>query len=326
MMLSFIIPVYNVEKYLPACIDSIVNQGVKDSQYEVILVDDGSKDASGQICDEYAIKYPNVISLHQENAGVSSARNFGIRCAKGKYIAFVDADDLIEKDSVCRILEWSGETDADVCFMQGVKFYSDGSEILLDKPLNRERIRNKSPEEVLDYLSTQSKYPGSACVKIFQREFINQKNVSFPCDKRHGEDLAFMRCVLLNAESFDFLDGPYYRYRQDRDDSCTHTISEKSFFEYFGFITESIQECGMQQNDKGRYFMSFVAYEYLVSLLMVSAVSKDRKKEAYALLKKYKWVLKQSRVRIVYLTYYLCSLFGLRVTSNILAVYKKKHR
>lgn len=326
ILLSFVVPVYNVDKYLPACIDSIVLQGEDASAYEVILVDDGSEDTSGQVCDNYAQRYPNVVVLHKANGGVSSARNHGMQYATGKYLAFVDADDLIEKGSLSGIIEWIRKTDSDLCFLRGVKFFADAPDVLVDQPLDMERIRNKSPEEVLGYLSTQSKYPGSACMKLFRRDFVIQNNLMFPCDRRHGEDLAFMRDALLNAASFDALDGPYYRYRQDREDSCTHSISDKSFFDFFRFITDSICVCEGTKSEKTRYFMSFVAYEYLVSLLMYGSISQKGKKDAYALLKEYKWVLKYARSKTVYLSYYLCSLVGFRLASGILAVYKRLHR
>lgn len=326
MMISFIIPVYNVKNYVSECIESITSQITNDFEVEIILVDDGSTDGSGVLCDNFAQRYKNIIVLHKENGGVSSARNLGMQYATGKYIAFVDADDIIEKNSVCKVIEWISSTDVDVCFMQGMKFYEDASEIYLDEPLLRERVQNKSAVEVIDYLSTQSKYPGSACTKLFRREFIEQYDIFFPCGRQHGEDLNFVRKALLNAKTFDVLSFTYYKYRQNRKDSSTHSLNDKSFFEYFQFIKESIEDCSACEDKKGRYFMSFVAYEYLILLWMVGLISNKEKKEAYALLVEYRWVLKLSRVNSVYITYYLCRIFGLRITSTILAIYKKIHK
>ena len=96
MLISIIVPVYNVEPYLNKCLDSIVNQTYK--KLEIILIDDGSTDNSGLICDEYASKDNRIIVVHQKNKGLSAARNVGLNIAKGDYIAFVDSDDFIEKD------------------------------------------------------------------------------------------------------------------------------------------------------------------------------------------------------------------------------------
>ena len=96
MLVSIIVPIYNGEVYLKDCLESILNQTYKET--EIILVDDGSTDASRKICDLYAQKYKNVISLYQENSGVSKARNLGLNCAKGEYIYFCDSDDILHQD------------------------------------------------------------------------------------------------------------------------------------------------------------------------------------------------------------------------------------
>ena len=94
--LSFIVPIYNVEQYLRKCVDSLLAQDVPSSEYEVILVDDGSPDACPQICDEYAAACEDIRVIHRENGGLSAARNSGIEIAKGKYVCFVDSDDYWE--------------------------------------------------------------------------------------------------------------------------------------------------------------------------------------------------------------------------------------
>ena len=101
VQLSFIIPVYNVEAYLIECVESIISQ-IEDN-CEVILVNDGSTDNSGKICDEYALNYAFINVIHKENGGLSSARNAGLKCAKGEYIAFIDSDDRIASNSVKQI-------------------------------------------------------------------------------------------------------------------------------------------------------------------------------------------------------------------------------
>lgn len=100
MTFSIIIPVYNVEKYLNECVDSVLNQ--KNVDYEIILVDDGSTDNSGQICDEYLKKHSNVSVIHKVNGGLSDARNAGLESAEGDYILFVDSDDKIEENSLSK--------------------------------------------------------------------------------------------------------------------------------------------------------------------------------------------------------------------------------
>ena len=121
--ISVIVPVYNVEKYLRKCIESILNQTFR--EFELILVDDGSTDSSGKICDEYALKDSRIKVIHKENGGASSARNAGLDVAKGEYIGFVDSDDWIEMDmygELYRLIK-ENNTDISVCGINNIKRY-----------------------------------------------------------------------------------------------------------------------------------------------------------------------------------------------------------
>ena len=112
MKVSVIIPVYNVEQYLKVCLDSILCQDFSD--YEILLIDDGSKDSSPAICDEYAQKYSHVQVIHQENKGQGGARNTGIRAAKGEFLLFVDSDDSLKSGALRAVYEAAAAQDADV--------------------------------------------------------------------------------------------------------------------------------------------------------------------------------------------------------------------
>lgn len=324
ILLSFVLPVYNVEKYLGECIESILSQ-ITD-ECEIILVDDGSIDSSGEICDDYASKYNQIRAFHKKNTGVANTRNQGLRNATGKYVTFVDSDDIIEGTAVEKLLAWSRENDVDMCFLNGVKWYSDLKEEPLDEPFNREKIRNKKPDDVLRYLSTRSKYPGSACTKLFRREFLLDFNIHFPSNRKHGEDLTFVRQALLNAKTFDYLPFAYYKYRLIRKDSATHSINNVSFFELFKFVVESVEECNNIKDmspQKSESFMSFVAYEYSIILWHSQFVSKDRKKEANQMLNDYKWVLKYSKIPSVNKIAVISKFLGIRLTAKILYIYMK---
>ena len=98
MILSIVVPVYNVKQYLPKCLESLLDQDLGKDEYEIVLVDDGSTDESGEICDEFALKEGNVKVIHQKNQGLSVARNVGTQVAEGKYIQYVDSDDYLHPD------------------------------------------------------------------------------------------------------------------------------------------------------------------------------------------------------------------------------------
>ena len=114
MLISYIVPVYNVEPYLERCLISIEHQGLQQDEYEIILIDDGSTDSSLQVCERFSKMRPNVIVRSQQNSGVSSARNVGIAVASGKWICFVDSDDYLNIDAISSVLQLSEETDADM--------------------------------------------------------------------------------------------------------------------------------------------------------------------------------------------------------------------
>lgn len=103
-LISIIVPVYNVEDYLPTCLDSLLRQGIEKEQYEVILVNDGSKDSSGTICKDYVAQHTNFFLLNQENLGVAAARNHGLDFAHGEYVVFVDSDDYLADDGLRRLV------------------------------------------------------------------------------------------------------------------------------------------------------------------------------------------------------------------------------
>ncbi len=322
--LSFILPVYNVQAYLAECVESIIGQ--IEEGCEVILVNDGSTDNSGKICDEYALKYPFVKVIHKENGGLSSARNAGLERAKGEYVAFVDSDDKIAANSVKEISKRINERGFDVCFMQGIKFYPDGEQEDLGDGIYQAGIENRNAVEALAFLSSRPKYPGSACTKIFKRCFLENNDLHFPYDRRYSEDLGFIFDCFLKAEEFDCLDVPYYEYRQNREGSITNTFSLKKFKDLSLFVVESLDKACANNKPKGKkekHALSFVAYEYSILLWHLHRFAGEEYKEAYKFLKEYKFVLKYGSHKKLKIIKWFARFLGLRATSKILNIYKK---
>ena len=123
LFISIIVPVYKVEKYLEKCIQSILNQTYK--EFELLLVDDGSPDRCPELCDFYAAQYDNVIALHKSNGGLSDARNYGLKYAKGNFITFVDSDDYISPDYLETLVALKTSYDADICVGGICVFYEE---------------------------------------------------------------------------------------------------------------------------------------------------------------------------------------------------------
>ena len=325
-LLSIIVPVYNVEGYLQECIESMIQTDME--QVEIILVDDGSKDSSGEICDELSERYLCVRCIHKENEGVSRTRNIGLNEAKGRYIAFVDADDRLAKGSVSAALQWTVDADADICFMQAIKFYPDGVKTDLGDKITREGVCGKEKADVFRYLCTRPKYPGSACTKLFKRDFLTENNLIFPAGRTHGEDLTFVLECLLVANVFDVLDIPYYEYRQVRLGSASHTVTEKAFWQLSMFVSRFSSR--LIRNNKAvdeiaGYAMSFVAYEYMVLLLWYESLRKKNGSEGSVLrkyLKEQRWVMKYAKSRVGTLGYCCMNILGFDLTAWLIGIIK----
>ncbi|MBQ0108398.1 MAG: glycosyltransferase family 2 protein, partial [Phascolarctobacterium sp.] len=194
-MLSVIVPVYKVEKYLPKCVDSIINQTYKD--LEIILVDDGSPDNCPAICDEYAKKDSRIKVIHQENGGLCSARNTGIENAEGDFISFIDSDDWIEINMFEEALDYLHKHDLDVVCCD-TKVIKGNREIF--RPRYRTNMIFNGQEGLNEILA--GTLDNSACNKIYKRICIG--NVRFPLG-RHYEDVATTYLVLANAKKVGFL-------------------------------------------------------------------------------------------------------------------------
>ena len=266
MKVNILLSTYNGEQYLKEQVKSIQDQTYRD--WQLLIRDDGSTDGSGLICDDFSEKNTNVRVLHQKNSGHSAARNAGLKMAVGEYVSFIDSDDYIGQGCVKEILNWIKTTDADICFMEGYKLFSDGTTESLGDEIDRSQILGRSQEEVFQHLATRPKYPGSACTKLFRREFLMENDLKFPIDLTHAEDLTLCLNCLLKAERFDALPCPFYYYRQNREGSMTSKISGSSFHGLSKFVSnfaDSLTDKQRKPHTKiTGYAMAFVAYEYSI--------------------------------------------------------------
>lgn len=218
MKISVIVPVYNVETYLPQCINSIVNQLF--THLEIILVNDGSTDGTGKICDDFAAKDPRITVIHQKNGGVSIARNVGSEAATGEYITFVDSDDWLEAEMYERmVMELKKNPHLDMIMCDTVLVSDDL------KKKSSEFIRNGyySKSEIIaelypTLLVTEdfSKIPVvSACSCLVRRSILIKNKIRFDSSLKFCEDYLFMAEIMVQVQSFFYLKGDFsYNYRQ----------------------------------------------------------------------------------------------------------------
>ncbi len=211
-VLSLIIPVYNVEHYLKRCLDSVLAQTY--NNFECILVDDGSKDSSGEICDSYAQKYPLFKVIHKINGGVSSARNLGIDHAAGTYIAFCDSDDELGSQYISSLANEDEQFDLVITGVKNIE--TDGRVHFGVKPVDRciEQISEKSICDMIINRSINSIYS-----KRYRIDIIEKYGLRFDSRYSLGEDTMFNALYLNHCNSIQyrsFCEYHYYRYETDR--------------------------------------------------------------------------------------------------------------
>jgi len=203
-LISIIVPVYNVEKYLKQCIETIQSQTYKN--LEIILVDDGSPDNSGKICDEYAEQDSRIKVIHKENGGVSSARNLGLEKATGEFIAFIDADDYISADYCEKLLTTLKQENADCVACGYNRVYDNKTEEIISKePYS---LDNKAFLEKILFVQNGL---GFCHMKIWQKSVI--ANIKFDEKLKVGEDALFNIQASTNIKKFYMLNEALYNYR-----------------------------------------------------------------------------------------------------------------
>ena len=221
-LISVIVPIYNIDSYLRRCLDSIINQTYKN--LEIILIDDGSIDTSGKICDEYAIKDSRIKVVHESNKGVSSARNTGLNLAKGFYISFVDGDDWISPKMYEILYKNAIEYNSDISCCGLAQIQKNGEMTTLADNL----LKIYSKDELIsgffyDPIIKETMY--GPCNKIIKKEILN--NIRFDERFAIGEDLLFLFECLMQVNSVILDNQPLYHYIKRENSATTAAFSEK---------------------------------------------------------------------------------------------------
>lgn len=243
-LISIVVPVYKVEKYLNKCLESLTNQTLEN--VEIILVDDGSPDSCPQICDEWAKKDRRIKVIHKQNGGVGSARNVGIDFSSGKYVGFIDPDDDVDHTMFEKLYSAAEQNDADMV-MCGFKYrFEDGSE----KPFNEINLTKVDANNILKYYlksGTEIKKDGiytenimgSVCRTLLKKSFINDARFS---NFIVAEDLMFLMNLITPTTKISIVNEQLYTYLQ-RGTSVIHTFSKEKMeqrYKAFKLILENV--------------------------------------------------------------------------------------
>lgn len=321
---SIIIPVYNVEKYLRQCIDSVLNQKLNNA--EIILVDDGSPDNCPAICDEYANKYAEVRVLHKKNGGLSSARNAGIQAAKGEYLIFMDSDDWWNPEICVNDLlsEVQRHNDVEMFLFTSYDFVEGQGLFKRNEHHNLKCIRTDTVKNYYQDLLNNGNLEVSACTKIIKRSFLINHELYFK-EGLLSEDNQWMLRMLRKLQSVHILDEPLYICRTTRQDSITHTIKKKNIADLLTIVNESIEY--YKDDEKNCEIKSlelcYASYLWFSALGLSAKLNKAERKEVKELFKKTRSVCAYSNSKKTKLCNWVLKIVGFDLTTSILGMYIK---
>lgn len=272
-MISFIVPVYNSEEYLKACICSIQNCSI-DS--EIILVDDGSTDSSGLLCAELVQKNTNIKYYRKENGGAASARNAGIQYASGQYIVFVDSDDTLDSkwaDSFTAV----GHRDTDL-YVYGMAFdYYDGDTSVRTEILSNKYSGIVSTKEIEDSFAEffENNTLSSACNKVFRRDIIEKYSIRYNEKMNLYEDLGFVLQYLSHSNSVFFIPAILYHYRLSIDNGHYRTRTSNMRDVLYNLDRLSLSFCSFSNSGTVHSVLSNLYIDTLMSSLMLNSYEDD---------------------------------------------------
>lgn len=289
---SIIVPVYNAEKYISTCLDSIINQTLK--EIEIIVINDGSNDSSLAICNKYKEQDHRIRVLDKVNEGVSIARNIGIDIAKGEYLMFIDSDDWIDSDFCENLYNLAKKEKAELCISNYVKESLDFKEFY-DIKIHKEMLYKKDIKEAF-LIELIERDEGKKVhdlagfrgpwAKLYKKEILNKYNIKFDEMLKIGEDFLFNLNFLQKIKKISFDDGYYYHYRTNFD-SVTMKYKENCF-EIYEEILKKLEKFlktnSIYDKSKNRFYKLSIKY------LFICIDNEFRKENRKNILDKYRYL------------------------------------
>ncbi|EES62924.1 glycosyltransferase family 2 protein [Fusobacterium varium] len=323
--ISIIIPIYNVEKYLKQCLDSIINQSLK--EIEIICINDGSTDSSLEIIQEYMKKDSRIILINKKNEGPSAARNDGIKKSTGKYILQVDSDDWVEEESLSKLYGYAEKNSLDiVSFNYYREFFKESIKIQVLFEINKNFFTSI---EYFNLFLTEREIP-SVCNKLIKSTIYKNNHILYPVGINLGEDLATITKLIYFSQKIGYLDEYLYHYRYN-DKSITSTLTgskRAELFKIYENLKEFFQEKKLDLNLL--YFMflkkvsNFYTYPferenelYLEGCKNFIEILQDKK------FKKFFSFLDKKEILFIYIIKIFPFLFTIRCISSIFSLHRK---
>lgn len=322
-LLSIVVPVYNVEKYLPGCLESIIEAALPET--ELLLIDDGSTDHSADICKSYAEKFSFIRILHQKNQGPSAARNFGISESRGKYVTFFDADDKIEPEAFQRTAFLLKKYEAQLWISDFYRIAANGC--ILDKVFQIEESAVPIIEpSYLEHFLSDGERVWNVWRYIFRRDFLLENNLLFIEGVNCAEDLEFIVRALTLAERPAFYHNPYYYYRAHYGDTLTRQYTAKRVMQLMWMLCLSEKHLRPLNTVCSRLLTDKLVKEYFLNIAICCEVPKPERDRAYKAYDETKPLLARASSGILRLMSALLLILNVRLAAWLLYGMKKVKR
>lgn len=320
MLFSIIVPVYKVENFIEKCLDSILSQTYTD--FELILIDDGSPDKCPQICDQYKEKDYRVKVIHKQNGGSSSARNAGMKVAEGEYILFLDSDDFFISEKALEYISKKTYKNPDLILYKTAISNENGNQISYPN-MDFSFVNQKCPYEEMLLLTVKGEeFQASAWSKAIRRTVLIDNKIYFK-DGLLGEDIDWYLSVIRNCHTYDAIDEYIYVYRQRRG-SITHSFGIKNLIDLLWILEKwsPIIVNNMKCSKIDEALSHYLGKTYTSLLVIYASVGKNRKKYKNAV-QTMSYLLTYDGYKRTHLIRMFYQIFGFSFTIFVLQILNK---
>ena len=288
-LISVIIPVYNVKDFLEECINSVINQSYQNLQ--ILLIDDGSKDESGKLCDLFSKKDSRISVFHKKNGGLSDARNFGLEKAIGEYIAFVDSDDVLHVDFIKNLYLAMKNNDADIGICRYQRFIQIKEKIQY-KEVNEYLMNSFDVLKNILFQRDQTLFSVAACTKLYNKHIFD--HIRFPVGKLN-EDVAVIIPIMKKANKIAVVDQILYNYRLNENSITTSNFSVKRMD-----VISILNDMKLKYADNKIISKGIISMLYCRSIELMYLASTDSQnaiyvEELWRYIKTYRWIILSSK-------------------------------
>jgi len=316
ILLSIIVPVHNIESYIERCITSITEQNI--ANVEIIIVNDGSTDRTGHICNTIARTNPHISVTHIEHSGVSAARNIGINKSNGKYLMFVDGDDILTNNSIEAICKKINESDFDVITSTKFgrhKYNKNYSMELLND------IEFKKGASAYNLLLKAPFFVPSMCNIICKSSIYNKYNIRFNTELSNNEDIDCALRLLEKINHIGIINEPHYVYKHERKNSASVNFDSKRIKSSLDFITIWSKRAGEEKDLETKLsLLGYIGYQYTILMGSLFVANKDTRKKYTEQIKDFDYLMRHRKSFQGKAILAIYKLFGFVITGRMLAV------